>query len=72
MCPAGPLALAREVLGKDSAPFFVLNSDVICPYPFEALRDFHVAHGGEGTILVSPTGTVALGLCANDESTVLR
>lgn len=50
---AGPLALAREVLGKDSAPFFVLNSDVICPYPFEALRDFHVGHGGEGTILVT-------------------
>lgn len=27
---AGPLALAREVLGKDDAPFFVLNSDVTC------------------------------------------
>lgn len=50
---AGPLALAREVLGKDSAPFFVLNSDVTCAYPFEALRDFHISHGGEGTILVS-------------------
>ncbi|KAL8281062.1 hypothetical protein RQP46_006420 [Phenoliferia psychrophenolica] len=50
---AGPLALAKEVLGKDSAPFFVLNSDVTCSYPFEALRDFHVAHGGEGTIMVT-------------------
>lgn len=50
---AGPLALAREVLGKDSAPFFVLNSDVTCSYPFEALRDFHLAHGGEGTIMVT-------------------
>ncbi|KAJ1844954.1 mannose-1-phosphate guanyltransferase, partial [Coemansia sp. RSA 2703] len=24
---AGPLALAREVLGKDDSPFFVLNAD---------------------------------------------
>lgn len=50
---AGPLALAREVLGKDEAPFFVLNSDVTCSYPFDELRDFHVAHGGEGTIMVT-------------------
>jgi len=49
---AGPLALAREVLGKDDSPFFVLNSDVTCTYPFEALRDFHQAHGAEGTIMV--------------------
>jgi mannose-1-phosphate guanylyltransferase len=27
---AGPLALAKEILGKDDAPFFVLNSDVTC------------------------------------------
>jgi mannose-1-phosphate guanylyltransferase len=50
---AGPLALARDVLGKDDAPFFVLNSDVTCSYPFEELRDFHLAHGGEGTIMVT-------------------
>jgi mannose-1-phosphate guanylyltransferase len=35
---AGPLALAREILGKDDSPFFVLNSDVTCTYPFEAFR----------------------------------
>ncbi|GAA5839230.1 hypothetical protein JCM11251_006013 [Rhodosporidiobolus azoricus] len=50
---AGPLALARNVLGKDDAPFFVLNSDVTCSYPFDELRDFHVAHGGEGTLMVT-------------------
>lgn len=50
---AGPLALAKAVLGKNDAPFFVLNSDVTCSYPFEALRDFHIAHGGEGTIMVT-------------------
>jgi len=31
----------------------VLNSDVTCSYPFEELRDFHIAHGGEGTIMVT-------------------
>ncbi|KAI9315886.1 mannose-1-phosphate guanyltransferase [Dichotomocladium elegans] len=50
---AGPLALARDILAKDDSPFFVLNSDIICDYPFQQLRDFHVAHGGEGTIVVT-------------------
>jgi len=50
---AGPLALARDILGKDDAPFFVLNSDVTCSYPFSELRDFHMAHGGEGTLMVT-------------------
>lgn len=50
---AGPLALARDILGKDNEPFFVLNSDVICEFPFEELIAFHNAHGGEGTILVT-------------------
>jgi hypothetical protein len=72
---AGPLALAREILGKDDSPFFVLNSDVTCTYPFEQFRwvaqevletsladhanpalspsDFHMAHGCEGSIMVT-------------------
>uniref|UniRef100_A0A7S4HPG9 mannose-1-phosphate guanylyltransferase n=1 Tax=Vannella robusta TaxID=1487602 RepID=A0A7S4HPG9_9EUKA len=49
---AGPLALAREHL-SDGDPFFVLNSDVICTFPFEKLLKFHKAHGGEGTIMVT-------------------
>ncbi|KAI9101389.1 nucleotide-diphospho-sugar transferase [Phlyctochytrium arcticum] len=50
---AGPLALAREVLARDSEPFFVLNSDVICDFPFHEMAAYHKAHGGEGTILVT-------------------
>ncbi|KAJ3028867.1 UNVERIFIED_CONTAM: mannose-1-phosphate guanyltransferase [Siphonaria sp. JEL0065] len=50
---AGPLALAASVLEKDDTPFFVLNSDVICDFPFENLLAFHKAHGGEGTIMVT-------------------
>ncbi|KAG7123448.1 Mannose-1-phosphate guanyltransferase like protein [Verticillium longisporum] len=46
---AGPLKLAEDVLAKDDAPFFVLNSDVICDYPFEQLAQFHKNHGEEGT-----------------------
>lgn len=49
---AGPLALAREHL-SDGDPFFVLNSDVICTFPFEKLLEFHKSHGGEGTIMVT-------------------
>ncbi|KAJ1675335.1 mannose-1-phosphate guanyltransferase [Spiromyces aspiralis] len=50
---AGPLALASDILAKDNSPFFVLNADVTCEYPFEAMRDFHLSHGGEGTILAT-------------------
>ncbi|TPX30408.1 hypothetical protein SmJEL517_g06020 [Synchytrium microbalum] len=50
---AGPLALAKDVLGKDDDPFFVLNSDVICDFPFAEMLAFHKAHGNEGTILVT-------------------
>ena len=49
---AGPLALARSYLDADSEPFFVLNSDVICDYPFKDLLKFHKNHGKEGTIVV--------------------
>ncbi|AMD18507.1 HBL395Wp [Eremothecium sinecaudum] len=50
---AGPLKLAEKVLKKDNSPFFVLNSDVICDYPFKELADFHRAHGGKGTIVAT-------------------
>ena len=50
---AGPLGLARAVLGADDSPFFVLNSDVICEFPFKHLLDFHVAHGGEGSLMTT-------------------
>jgi mannose-1-phosphate guanylyltransferase len=50
---AGPLKLAEKVLLKDDSPFFVLNSDVICDYPFKELAAFHAAHGDEGTIVVT-------------------
>ncbi|CAF9918762.1 MAG: mannose-1-phosphate guanyltransferase [Gomphillus americanus] len=50
---AGPLKLAEKILGKGDAPFFVLNSDVICDYPFKKLAEFHKQHGQEGTIVVT-------------------
>ncbi|KAA8593267.1 hypothetical protein FQN60_009383 [Etheostoma spectabile] len=50
---AGPLALARELLNTDNEPFFVLNSDVICDFPFKDLLQFHHNHGREGTIVVT-------------------
>lgn len=50
---AGPLALAKDILMKSSEPFFVLNSDVICDFPFQELEKFHRSHGKEGTIVVT-------------------
>jgi len=50
---AGPLKLAENVLGKDDTPFFVLNADVTCDYPFKQLAEFHKQHGDEGTIVVT-------------------
>eukprot|EP01025_Chloroclados_australasicus_P012777 TRINITY_DN1604_c0_g1_i1.p1 TRINITY_DN1604_c0_g1~~TRINITY_DN1604_c0_g1_i1.p1 ORF type:complete len:388 (+),score=57.38 TRINITY_DN1604_c0_g1_i1:88-1164(+) len=54
MGTAGPLKLAEKYLDDGSGdPFFVLNSDVICPYPMAEMYEFHKKSGGEGTILVT-------------------
>lgn len=50
---AGPLALARDILCEDDEPFFVLNSDVICDFPFRDMIAFHKNHGKQGTIVVT-------------------
>lgn len=33
--------------------FFLLNSDVICDFPFSDMISFHKKHGKEGTILLT-------------------
>lgn len=50
---AGPLALANDLLSSSDEPFFVLNSDIICDFPFRELEKFHRKHGHEGTIVVT-------------------
>lgn len=50
---AGPLALAKHILNASPEPFYVLNSDVICDFPFKQLEQFHRNHGKEGTIVVT-------------------
>eukprot|EP00871_Galdieria_phlegrea_P003532 jgi/Galph1/417/GphlegSOOS_G5151.1 len=49
---AGPIKLAESLL-NDGEPFFVLNSDIICDYPFQQMLEFHRKHGKMGTILVT-------------------
>ncbi|URD85325.1 Nucleotidyl transferase [Musa troglodytarum] len=68
---AGPLALARDKLVDGSGePFFVLNSDVISEYPFAELIQFHNAHGGEATILVTQVNEPSkYGVVVMDEET---
>ena len=51
---AGPLRLASNILTADgNKTFFVLNSDVICEFPFKELLDFHLSHHGEGTLMTT-------------------
>ena len=39
---AGPIALAREhLITPNNEPFFVLNSDIICEFPFKDMIAFH-------------------------------
>lgn len=67
---AGPLALSREVLAKDDEPFFVLNSDVICDFPFKEMVEFHKSHGREGTIVVTKVEEPSkYGVVVYDQST---
>ncbi|VEL11746.1 unnamed protein product [Protopolystoma xenopodis] len=50
---AGPLAQAASLINEDEEPFFVLNSDIICNYPFKKMLEFHLQHGHEGTMAVT-------------------
>lgn len=50
---AGPIALAKIILETSQEPFFVLNSDIICEFPFVELAKFHRQHKREGTIVVT-------------------
>ncbi|XP_049872551.1 mannose-1-phosphate guanyltransferase beta-like [Pectinophora gossypiella] len=50
---AGPLALVRNILEANNHPFFVLNADIICDFPFKDMLVFHQKHGKEGSIVVT-------------------
>ncbi|VDN55895.1 unnamed protein product [Dracunculus medinensis] len=64
---AGPLALVKHLLRGDE-PFFVLNSDIICEFPFEKMIEFHKKHGREGTIAVTKVEEPSkYGVCIFDE-----
>lgn len=53
MGTAGPLSLLRRTLCETKEPFFLLNSDVICNFPFGKMREYHQIHGGSCTILTT-------------------
>jgi mannose-1-phosphate guanylyltransferase len=65
MNTGGPIKLAEKYLvsadpadakgpKSRSNTFFVLNSDIICDYPFEQMHAFHLKHPGKITILSYP------------------
>eukprot|EP00768_Dysnectes_brevis_P000198 gnl/Dysnectes_brevis/1043_a1163_2195.p1 GENE.gnl/Dysnectes_brevis/1043_a1163_2195~~gnl/Dysnectes_brevis/1043_a1163_2195.p1 ORF type:complete len:395 (-),score=127.24 gnl/Dysnectes_brevis/1043_a1163_2195:53-1162(-) len=52
----GPLALARDknfLSPEDEQPFFMLNSDVICSFPFGEMLEAHTRNKAVGTILTT-------------------
>ncbi|OAG28786.1 mannose-1-phosphate guanylyltransferase [Nematocida displodere] len=53
MGTAGPLSLVKEMLVHEKEPFFVLNSDVICNFPFKEMIEHHRVHGSDATILAT-------------------
>lgn len=66
---AGALLLAKNFL-KDEESFLVLNSDIICNFPFREMIDFHVRHQYEGTIAVTKAIEPSkYGVCVFDEKT---
>lgn len=65
MNTGGPIKLAEKFLAITDPnvalspkslqnTFFVLNSDIICDYPFKEMMDFHLGHDGNITILSHP------------------
>lgn len=50
---AGPIKLAEKYL-NDGEPFFVLNSDVSCSYPFEDMLAYQKKTGAAGVLLATP------------------
>ncbi|RNA02182.1 mannose-1-phosphate guanyltransferase beta, partial [Brachionus plicatilis] len=69
---AGPLALAKQYFQETEEPFFVLNSDVICEFPFQDMLKFHLSHKCEGTIMVTKVEEPSkYGVVVYDKSTGL-
>jgi mannose-1-phosphate guanylyltransferase len=70
MGTAGPIALAKEHLIGHR--FFMLNSDVISPYPFRDLLAFHLEKGGEGTIMSwDVTDPTRFGVIVSDPTSLI-
>eukprot|EP00184_Porphyridium_aerugineum_P006073 CAMPEP_0184697670 /NCGR_PEP_ID=MMETSP0313-20130426/4569_1 /TAXON_ID=2792 /ORGANISM="Porphyridium aerugineum, Strain SAG 1380-2" /LENGTH=358 /DNA_ID=CAMNT_0027156499 /DNA_START=279 /DNA_END=1355 /DNA_ORIENTATION=+ len=68
MGTAGPIKLAEKHL-NDGEPFFVLNSDVTCAFPFHKMIDAHKKSGAIGTILVTKVeDPSAFGVVVYDEN----
>ncbi|OZC06268.1 mannose-1-phosphate guanylyltransferase [Onchocerca flexuosa] len=68
---AGALSLVKSLLkDEQDKPFLVLNSDIICNFPFRQMIEFHNWHQHEGTIAVTKaTEPSRYGVCVFDEKT---
>ncbi|KAI5186754.1 mannose-1-phosphate guanylyltransferase [Nematocida homosporus] len=73
MGTAGPLSLIRDILENETEPFFVLNSDVICEYPFKEMIAYHQLHQRAGTIAATKVNDPSrYGVMIYDEDNTLQ
>jgi len=49
---AGPIGLAKELL-SDGEPFFVLNADIICDFPFSQMMQLYKEKQAEAVLVVT-------------------
>jgi len=70
---AGSLKFAEALItanGTNTAPFFVVNSDVLCSYPLRDLLHVHMKSGRLGTLLVTRSQSPSkYGVAVIDERT---
>jgi len=69
---AGSLKFAEDMIKADgaSAPFFVVNSDVLCSYPLRDLLHVHMKSGRIGTMLTTRSASPSkYGVAVIDERT---
>lgn len=65
----GALLLAKNLL-KDEQLFLVLNSDIICNFPFQHMINFHRSHQHESTIAITKVNEPSkYGVCIFNEKT---
>lgn len=66
---AGEIWRARSLLPQNDEPYLVLPGDTLTDLDYGALLDFHRAHAGRATVVLSPRYRLEVGLAEIDPAT---